>query len=63
MVNLVAVGIGIALMPVSMGQVLSDGVVFRTVKGKLPNAGLSLAHRRGDASKLVRNFVAIAIGN
>jgi hypothetical protein len=46
-----------------MGQVLSDGVAFRTVKGKLPQAGLSLAHRKGDASKLVRNFTAIAVSN
>jgi DNA-binding transcriptional LysR family regulator len=63
MVNLVAVGIGIALMPASMGQVHSAGVVFRTLKGKLPNAGLSLAHRKGDASKLVRNFMAVAVSN
>jgi DNA-binding transcriptional LysR family regulator len=62
-VNLVAVEIGIALMPVSMEQVHSAGVVFRAVKGKLPNAGLSLAYRKGDASKLVRNFMAVAVSN
>jgi DNA-binding transcriptional LysR family regulator len=63
MVNLVAVGIGIALMPASMGQVNSAGVVFRTVKGEMPNASLSLAYRKGDASKLVRNFMAVAVSN
>jgi hypothetical protein len=46
-----------------MGQVHSAAVVFRTVKGEMPNASLSLAYRKGDASKLGRNFMAVAASN
>jgi DNA-binding transcriptional LysR family regulator len=56
--SLVAVGLGISLVPASLRQTYMDGVVYRRLRGSVqPKAPLDLASRRGDASEVVRHFV------
>jgi DNA-binding transcriptional LysR family regulator len=56
--NLVAVGLGICLVPASLQQLHMDGVVYCRLKGPVqPKAILNLASRRGDPSSVVRNFL------
>lgn len=56
--NLVAVGLGIAIVPASLHQVQMSGVVYRRLEGAAqPKATLSLAARRGDPSPVVRHFI------
>ena len=56
--NLVAVGLGICLVPASLQQLHMDGVVYCRLKGLVqPKAVLNLASRRGDPSSVVRNFL------
>lgn len=59
-VNLVAAGLGVSLVPASMQQIHSDGVVYRPIIGDAPKARMSLVYRRGDESATVRNMVALA---
>ena len=60
-VNLVAAELGFSIVPASMRQLQVTGVVYRELKGDAPIARLSLAFRRGDTSKIVRNFAAQAL--
>jgi DNA-binding transcriptional LysR family regulator len=60
-VTLVAAELGFSLVPASMRQLQVMGVAYREVKGNAPIARLTLAFRRGDTSKIVRNFVAQAV--
>jgi len=62
-VNLVAAEIGVAILPASMSQVRASGVVFRATTSVTPTASLSLAYRKGHASKVIRNFMAVAVSN
>jgi DNA-binding transcriptional LysR family regulator len=59
--NLVAAGLGIAIVPISFQRVNIDGVVYRRLKGatqlKIP---LNLASRHGDTSAVVRQFLKLA---
>ena len=56
--SLVAVGLGISLVPASLQQMHMDGVVYRPLKGAVqPKAILNLASRRGDPSAVVRHFL------
>jgi DNA-binding transcriptional LysR family regulator len=59
--NLVAAGLGIALVASSLQRMNIEGVVFRRLKGapqlKVP---LDLASRRGETSPTVRNFLKLA---
>jgi len=58
--GLVAVGLGIALVPESIQRTRMDGVAYRRIKGAvLPTARLSLASRRGERSAVVRNFLGL----
>jgi DNA-binding transcriptional LysR family regulator len=58
--GLVAVGLGIALVPSSMQRTHMEGVVYCALRGPLiPKARLSLASRRGDRSAVVRNFLKL----
>jgi DNA-binding transcriptional LysR family regulator len=58
--GLVAVGLGIALVPASMQRVHMEGLFYRGLKGPvIPTAQLSLASRRGDRSAVVRNFLQL----
>ncbi len=59
--GLVAVGLGIALLPASMQRTHMEGIVYRNIKGPvIPTTRLSLASRRGDRSAVVRNFLKLA---
>jgi DNA-binding transcriptional LysR family regulator len=65
--NLVAVGLGVSLVPASLQRMHVDGVTYRFLKGPhKPVAPLILASRRGDPSAVVRgllNFVKQAAKN
>jgi DNA-binding transcriptional LysR family regulator len=60
-VNLVAAELGVSLVPASMNQLQVSGVVYREIAGVAPVARLALAVRRGETSKVVRNFIAQAV--
>jgi DNA-binding transcriptional LysR family regulator len=55
--NLVAAGLGIAIVPASLQRMQMDGVAYRRLKGTQPRAPLLLATRRGDTSAVVRRFL------
>jgi DNA-binding transcriptional LysR family regulator len=56
--SLVAVGLGIALVPACMQRMSMHGIAYRGLKGAAqPKAVLNLASRRGEPSPVVRNFV------
>jgi DNA-binding transcriptional LysR family regulator len=60
-IHLVAAELGFSLVPASMRQLQVTGVAYREVKGEAPIAHLALAYRRGETSKIVRNFIAQAV--
>jgi DNA-binding transcriptional LysR family regulator len=60
-VNLVAAGLGVSVVPASMSQLRITGVVYRKIAGQAPTARLALAFRRGETSAMVHNFVARAV--
>lgn len=55
--NLVAVGLGVSLVPASLQRTHMDGVVYRRLKGTQVVLPLILGSRRGDPSAVVRQFV------
>jgi DNA-binding transcriptional LysR family regulator len=56
--SLVAVGLGITLVPACMQRMTMDGIAYRGLKGaSQPKAVLNLASRHGEPSPVVRNFV------
>jgi DNA-binding transcriptional LysR family regulator len=58
--SLVAVGLGVSLVPACMQRMALEGVVYRRLKGGAqPKVVLNLAARRGDPSPVVRRFLAI----
>jgi DNA-binding transcriptional LysR family regulator len=61
-ISLVAAELGVSLVPASMQQLRMTGVVYLPIKGRAPTARLSLAHRRGDTSTIVKNFLGCALG-
>jgi DNA-binding transcriptional LysR family regulator len=59
--NLVAAGLGLSLVPASLQRMHMDGVTYRPLAGTpRPRAPLHLASRRGDASPVLRRFLALA---
>jgi len=58
--SLVAVGLGVSLVPACLQNMTMNGVVYRRLKGVQPKAVLMLGLRRGDGSPVVRNFVKLA---
>jgi LysR substrate binding domain len=59
-VPMVAAGFGVSVVPQSIQQIQTEGVVFLPIEGEAPRAPISLAYRRSDHSMAVRNFVALA---
>jgi DNA-binding transcriptional LysR family regulator len=58
--SLVAVGLGISLVPASLSHLYLDGVVYRRLRGSIqPKAPLDLASRRGDCSVVARHFLKL----
>jgi DNA-binding transcriptional LysR family regulator len=60
-VILVAAELGVSIVPASMSQLQVAGVAYRAIAGQAPTAKLALAHRRGETSPIVRNFLAQAV--
>jgi DNA-binding transcriptional LysR family regulator len=60
-VILVAAELGVSVVPASISQLRVTGVAYRQIAGQTPTARLALAHRRGETSAVVRNFVARAV--
>lgn len=59
--NLVAAGLGVAVVSASLKRMNVDGVRFRRLKGALKiRIPLDLASRRGDPSAVVRQFRTLA---
>lgn len=52
-VNLVAAGLGISLVPESMQKIHSMGVSYRPIRGDAPVAHMSMVYRRGEAASTV----------
>jgi DNA-binding transcriptional LysR family regulator len=61
MVNLVAAELGVSIVPASTSQLRVRGVAYREIAGQAPTVRLAIAHRRGETSPIVRNFVASAV--
>ena len=59
-VNLVAAGLGVSLVPASMQQIHSEGVTYRPIAGDAPRARMDLIHRRDDESAATANMIALA---
>lgn len=59
MVNLVAAGLGVAMVPASIAQLAVKGVVYRPIDGEPPRVSLALATRAGDIPASARNFLAL----
>ncbi|HTI81104.1 MAG TPA: LysR family transcriptional regulator [Acetobacteraceae bacterium] len=58
--NLVAAGLGIAIVPASLARMQMDGVVYRALRSSgQPRAPLLLATRRGDTGAVVRRFLDV----
>jgi DNA-binding transcriptional LysR family regulator len=55
--NLVAVGLGVSLVPASLQRMRIDGVVYRRLRGTRLVSPLILTSRRGDSSAVVRQFL------
>lgn len=60
MVPMVAAGFGVSVVPQSLRQIRTEGVVYRDLHGDVLRAPISLAYRREDHAPAVRNFVALA---
>ena len=59
--QLVQEGLGFALLPDSVCALLPQGVTFRPLDcDPVPTVSIALAFRRGNASRLVREFVGLA---
>ena len=58
--NLVAAGLGVAMVPASLQHMKLDGVRYCPLKGPVrPTALLAIASRRGDPSAAVRQFLTL----
>jgi len=59
--NLIAAGLGVAVVAASLQHINIEGVAFRRLKGVTQlKAPLSIASRRGDSSPVVRQFLKLA---
>lgn len=58
-VNLVAAGLGVSLVPASMQRINSEGIAYRPIAGEAPRARMVLLHRRDDDSPTVARLIAL----
>ena len=62
--NLVAAGLGVAMVPESLQHMRMDGVSYCSVSGPIrPRALLGVASRRGETSSAVGQFLSIVMGS
>ncbi len=59
-VGLVAAGIGISLVPQSIRNIRSEGIVYRELEGTTTMTEIALAWRRDAHSAIVENFLMVA---
>jgi DNA-binding transcriptional LysR family regulator len=60
-VTLIASGIGISIVPASMGQLLAQGVTYRRLRGPAPSAELSLVHQTETAQEVTTAFTQMVL--
>jgi DNA-binding transcriptional LysR family regulator len=59
--SLIAVGLGVSIVPADMVKINVPGVRYIAIAGEAPTARLTLATRRDERSPIVRNFLGQAI--
>jgi DNA-binding transcriptional LysR family regulator len=59
-VSLVAAGFGVSIVPASIRHLRRDGIVFRPLRGSLPQAELVMAWRADRESPVLRSFIDVA---
>jgi len=59
-VGLVAAGIGVSLVPSSIRNIRSEGIIYRELEGTTTMTEIALAWRRDADSAIVQNFLAVA---
>ena len=59
-VNLVAAGLGVSMVPASMRQINSDGVIYRRIADPAPKARMSLVYRENYQSASLSHLLALA---
>jgi DNA-binding transcriptional LysR family regulator len=59
--SLIAVGLGVSIVPADMAKINVPGVRYIAIAGEAPTAQLALATRRDERSSIIRNFIAQAI--
>ena len=60
LLNLVAAGLGVSIVPASMRQVLPTEVAYRPLRGSIvPRAPLAIASRTDNKSPIVGNFIQL----
>jgi DNA-binding transcriptional LysR family regulator len=59
-IPMVAAGLGVSVVPRSVGRFCGEGVVSLAIKGDAPRAQICLARRRDERSAAVKNFLAVA---
>jgi DNA-binding transcriptional LysR family regulator len=60
MINLVAVGLGVSLVPASLRRIPIEGVVYRPLRDRLqPRVAINLVSRRSDTSPVVLHFLEL----
>ena len=59
--SLVAVGLGVALLPASVQHLHRDGVAYRPLKKPAPRTELTVVSRLDDPSPALQNFLAIVL--
>lgn len=60
-INFVAAGLGVSIVPASMNEIKIKGVEFRQIEGQAPATSLALACLKGTTSPIVRNFMAVHV--
>ncbi len=59
-VSLVAARMGVSLVPLSIKNIRSQGVVYRELEGSTPITEMAIAWRRNSHSTIVQNFLEVA---
>lgn len=60
--SLIAVGLGVSIVPAEMTKINIPGVRYIAIEGEAPKARLALATRRDERAPIIRNFIAQALG-
>lgn len=58
--GLVAAEVGVSIQPASVQQLGRTGVVYRPLRGRVPQVEIGAAYRRDDRSDALQNFLGVA---